>query len=281
MKIKGLGRGLDALLARENEEQEAIEQLATLAIGQIQTGKYQPRTRMDAESLAELAESIKAQGVMQPILVRPLAKGRYEMIAGERRWRAAQMAGLTHVPALVRQVPSESALAMALIENIQRENLNPLEEANGIQLLISEFKMTHQSAAEAVGRSRAAVTNLLRLINLAAPVQQLLLEGKIDMGHARALLGMSTAKQIQLANLVAQKGLSVRQTERLAKEQEKPVHKKLGKPDRDLARLQEELSDKLGTTVKIRPGRRGTGKLIIDYSSLDQLDGLIGKLRKH
>ena len=281
MKIKGLGRGLDALLARENEEQEAVEQLATLAIGQIQTGKYQPRTRMDAESLAELAESIKAQGVMQPILVRPLAKGRYEMIAGERRWRAAQMAGLTHVPALVRQVPNESALAMALIENIQRENLNPLEEANGIQLLISEFKMTHQSAAEAVGRSRAAVTNLLRLINLAAPVQQLLLQGKIDMGHARALLGMSAAKQIQLANLVAQKGLSVRQTERLAKEREKPVHKKLAKPDRDLARLQEELSDKLGTTVKIRPGRRGTGKLIIDYSSLDQLDGLIGKLRRY
>jgi len=281
VKIKGLGRGLDALLARENEEQEAVEQLATLAIGQIQTGKYQPRTRMDAESLAELAESIKAQGVMQPILVRPLAKGRYEMIAGERRWRAAQMAGLTHVPALVRQVPNESALAMALIENIQRENLNPLEEANGIQLLISEFKMTHQSAAEAVGRSRAAVTNLLRLINLAAPVQQLLLQGKIDMGHARALLGMSAAKQIQLANLVAQKGLSVRQTERLAKEREKPVHKKLAKPDRDLARLQEELSDKLGTTVKIRPGRRGTGKLIIDYSSLDQLDGLIGKLRRY
>ena len=281
VKIKGLGRGLDALLARDNEEQGAIEQFVTLAIGQIQTGKYQPRTRMDAESLAELAESIKAQGVMQPILVRPLEKGRYEMIAGERRWRAAQMAGLTHVPALVRQVPNESALAMALIENIQREDLNPLEEANGIQLLISEFKMTHQSAAEAVGRSRAAVTNLLRLINLAAPVQQLLLEGKIDMGHARALLGMSTARQIQLANLVAQKGLSVRQTERLAKEHEKPAHKKAGKLDRDLVRLQEELSEKLGATVRINPGKRGTGKLIISYSSLDQLDGLIGKLRKH
>ena len=281
MKIKGLGRGLDALLARDDDAQEAAERLVTLAIEQIQTGKYQPRTRMDPESLAELAQSIKAQGVMQPILVRPLATGHYEMIAGERRWRAAQMAGLTHVPALVRQVPNESALAMALIENIQREDLNPLEEANGIQLLISEFKMTHQSAAEAVGRSRTAVTNLLRLINLAAPVQQLLLEGKIDMGHARALLGMNAAKQIQLANRVAQEGLSVRQTERLAKEREKPVHKKAVKPDRDLIRLQEELSEKLGTTVRISPGKRGAGKLIIDYSSLDELDSLISKLRKH
>jgi len=247
VKIKGLGRGLDALLARDDDAQEAAERLVTLAIEQIQTGKYQPRTRMDPESLAELA----------------------------------QMAGLTHVPALVRQVPNESALAMALIENIQREDLNPLEEANGIQLLISEFKMTHQSAAEAVGRSRTAVTNLLRLINLAAPVQQLLLEGKIDMGHARALLGMNAAKQIQLANRIAQEGLSVRQTERLAKEREKPVHKKAVKPDRDLIRLQEELSEKLGTTVRISPGKRGAGKLIIDYSSLDELDSLISKLRKH
>lgn len=281
MKIKGLGRGLDALLSRDDEGQETREQLATLAIEKIQTGKYQPRTHMDTESLEELAESIKAQGVMQPILVRPLPQGRYEMIAGERRWRAAQMAGLTHVPALVRQVPDESALAMALIENIQREDLNPLEEANGIQLLISEFKMTHQSAAEAVGRSRSGVTNLLRLINLAAPVQQLLLQGKIDMGHARALLGLSAVKQIQLANLVAHKGLSVRQTEQLAKKQETATHKKTVKPDNDLIRLQEELSDKLGASVSIKPGKRGTGRLIINYSSLDELDSLIGKLRKH
>ncbi len=280
MKIKGLGRGLDALLSKDDEGKTG-EQLNTLLIEQIQTGKYQPRTRMDMESLAELAESIKAQGVMQPILVRPLAQGRYEMIAGERRWRAAQMAGLTHVPALVRQVPDESALAMALIENIQREDLNPLEEATGIQRLIVEFKMTHQSAAEAVGRSRSGVTNLLRLINLAAPVQQLLLQGKIDMGHARALLGLSAAKQIQLANLVAQKGLSVRQTERLAKQQEKTTHKKTAKPDRDLIRFQEELSEKLGTTVRINSGKRGTGKLIINYSSLDELDSLISKLCRH
>jgi ParB family chromosome partitioning protein len=280
MKIKGLGRGLDALLSKDDEGKTG-EQLNTLLIEQIQTGKYQPRTRMDMESLAELAESIKAQGVMQPILVRPLAQGRYEMIAGERRWRAAQMAGLTHVPALVRQVPDESALAMALIENIQREDLNPLEEATGIQRLIVEFKMTHQSAAEAVGRSRSGVTNLLRLINLAAPVQQLLLQGKIDMGHARALLGLSAAKQIQLANLVAQKGLSVRQTERLAKQREKTTHIKTAKPDRDLIRFQEELSEKLGTTVRINSGKRGTGKLIINYSSLDELDSFISKLCRH
>ena len=277
MKSKGLGRGLDALLAKDDEGKTG-EQLNTLPIEQIQTGKFQPRTRMDTESLEELAESIKAQGVMQPILVRPLPRGRYEMIAGERRWRAAQMAGLTHVPALVRQVPDESALAMALIENIQREDLNPLEEANGIQRLISEFKMTHQSAAEAVGRSRSGVTNLLRLINLAAPVQQLLLQNKLDMGHARALLGLSAAKQIQLANLVAQKGLSVRQTEKLAKQQEKAIHKKTAKPDHDLLRLQEELAEKLGTTVTIRQGKKG-GKLIIEYHSLDQLDGILARLR--
>ena len=280
MKSKGLGRGLDALLAKDDEGKTS-EQLNAIPIELIQTGKYQPRTRMDMESLSELAESIKAQGVMQPILVRPLPKGRYEMIAGERRWRAAQMAGLTHVPALVRQVPDESALAMSLIENIQREDLNPLEEANGIQQLISEFKMTHQSAAEAVGRSRSGVTNLLRLINLATPVQQLLLQGKIDMGHARALLGLSAAKQIQLANLVAHKGLSVRQTEQLAKQQEKATHKKTAKPDRDLIRLQEELSGKLGTTVSIKPGKRDTGKLIINYSSLDELDSLISRLSRH
>ena len=272
---------MDALLAGNDEAPYKGEQLATLPIDQIQLGRYQPRTRMDAESLAELAESIKSQGVMQPILVRPLPKGRYEMIAGERRWRAALMAGLSQVPALVRQVPDETALAMALIENIQREDLNPLEEASGIQRLISEFKMTHQSAAEAIGRSRSGVTNLLRLINLAAPVQELLMEGRIDMGHARALLGLSAEKQIELANLVAHKGLSVRQIEQLVKQREKTTHKKTEKPDRDLIRLQEELSEKLGATVSIKPGKRGTGRLIIDYASLDELDNLISKLCKH
>ncbi|MGH8751152.1 MAG: ParB/RepB/Spo0J family partition protein [Burkholderiales bacterium] len=281
MKSKGLGRGLDALLAGNNDTaQRPGERLATLSIEQIQPGRYQPRTRMDSESLAELAESIKSQGVMQPILVRPLPQGRYELIAGERRWRAAQMAGLSQVPALVRQVPDEAALAMALIENIQREDLNPLEEANGIQRLISEFKMTHQSAAEAVGRSRSGVTNLLRLINLAAPVQELLMDGKLDMGHARALIGLSTAKQIELAHLIARKALSVRQTEQLVKQQEKTGHKKSARPDRDLLKLQEELSEKMGTTVIIKPGKRGSGKVIIHYSSLDELDSLIGKLRK-
>lgn len=280
MKIKGLGRGLDALLAGNDEAPHKGEQLATIPIDQIQPGKYQPRTRMDAESLAELAESIKSQGVMQPILVRPLPKGSYEMIAGERRWRAAQMAGLSQVPALVRQVPDEAALAMALIENIQREDLNPLEEAGGIQRLISEFKMTHQNAAAAIGRSRSGVTNLLRLLNLAAPVQDLLMEGRIDMGHARALLGLNAAMQIELAHLVAHKGLSVRQTEQLVKHREKSAHKKPAKPDRDLIRLQEELSEKLGATVSIKPGKRGSGKLVIHYAGLDELDSLIGKLSK-
>src|SRR5712692_11224211 len=189
MKLKGLGRGLDALLDKDGEEGPGPERQATLRVEQLQRGRYQPRTKMDENSLQELAASIRRQGLMQPILVRPIERERYEIIAGERRWRAAKMAGLAEVPVLVREVPDSAALAMGLIENIQREDLNPLEEANGVQRLISEFKMTHQSAAQAVGRSRSGVTNLLRLINLAAPVQQLLLQGKIDMGHARALLG--------------------------------------------------------------------------------------------
>ncbi len=190
MKVKGLGRGLDALLAANQENARIEEALRNLAVSLLQPGKYQPRTRMDKESLAELAESVKSQGIIQPILVRPVPGGRYEIIAGERRWRAAQLAGLTEVPALIREVPDEAALAMSLIENIQRENLNPLEEAQGIQRLIKEFGMTHQAASQALGSSRSAVSNLLRLLNLPPPVQELLMQGKIDMGHSRALLSL-------------------------------------------------------------------------------------------
>ena len=216
MKLKGLGRGLDALLA--GNEAQGREQQRSLAVGNLQPGKYQPRTQMDNASLEELAASIRVQGLMQPILVRPigdaLGEDRFEIIAGERRWRAAQMAGLTEVPTLIREIPDESALAMALIENIQRENLNPLEEAQGLQRLVDEFSMTHQEAADAVGRSRPAASNLLRLLQLVPPVQDLLMRGEIDMGHARALLPLSSALQIQVAQRVAQKGMSVRDTER-------------------------------------------------------------------
>ena len=218
MKLKGLGRGLDALLA--GNEAQGKEQQRALPVGDLQPGKYQPRTRMDSAALEELAASIRVQGLMQPILVRPVdnasGEDRYEIIAGERRWRAAQMAGLHEVPTLIREIPDESALAMALIENIQRENLNPLEEAQGLQRLIDEFSMTHQQAADAVGRSRPAASNLLRLLQLAEPVQELLMRGEIEMGHARALLPLSGVLQIQLAQRVVQKGLSVRDAERLA-----------------------------------------------------------------
>jgi ParB family chromosome partitioning protein len=225
-----------------------------------------------------LADSIKAQGIMQPILVRKVLGERFEIIAGERRWRAAQLAGLAEVPVLVRDVPDEAALAMSLIENIQRENLNPLEEAAGIQRLLDEFSMTHQAAAEAVGRSRSAVTNLLRLLSLAAPVQDMLMHSRIDMGHARALLPLGLAKQIEAAHEVADKGLSVREAERLAQRLMKPVARATTKPDRDILRLQENLSDRLGTTVTIKAGKGGRGKLVIEYGSLDQLDSIIQKI---
>ena len=212
MKPKGLGRGLDALLGGDEPTRDA---LVTLPVGQIRPGRYQPRTKMDQQALAELAASIRAQGLMQPVLVRPVERERYELIAGERRWRAAQMAGLAEVPALVREVPDESALALSLIENIQREDLNPLEEAAGLQRLIDEFKMTHEQAADAVGRSRSATTNLLRLLKLARPVQELVMEGALEMGHARALIALEAARQIEVARRVAAKGLSVRETEAL------------------------------------------------------------------
>jgi len=277
MKLKGLGRGLDALLSADNDSVKAGESLQNLKISLLQPGKYQPRTHMDKESLMELAESIKAQGVMQPVLVRPVSAGGYEIIAGERRWRAAQIAGLSEVPALIREVPDEAALAMALIENIQRENLNPLEEAMGIQRLIKEFGMTHQAASQALGSSRSAVSNLLRLLNLPGPVQELLMQGKIDMGHSRALLSLPAAKQIETAKLVARKQLSVRETERLVQRVERPIAKQHPKRDRDLLRLQENVSAKLGAQVIINPGKKGKGTVIIHYSSLEQLDGILSR----
>ena len=215
---KGLGRGLDALLGGNNRAAKGEETLAQLAIGQLKPGKYQPRTRMDEASLAELAESIKARGVIQPVIVRPVGDSQFEILAGERRWRAARMAGLQVVPAVVREVPDEVALGIGLIENIQREDLNPLEEALGLQRLIREFKLTHDEVAKAIGRSRTGVTNLLRLLELAAPVQAMLQDGKIDMGHARALLGLSAARQVEVANQVATLGLSVRETEKIVQQ---------------------------------------------------------------
>lgn len=278
-KLKGLGRGLDALLAANHDDGEQGS-LQILAVDLLQPGKYQPRTRMDPGSLEELAASIKAQGVMQPILVRPVHDGYFEIIAGERRWRAAQIAALTEVPCLVREIEDEAALAMSLIENIQREDLNPLEEAAGIQRLIDEFEMTHQQAADAVGCSRPAASNLLRLLNLAVPVQELLMAGDLDMGHARALLALDGASQIQLAHQVAAKKLSVRETERLVNRNLQPkVEKQTPLPDRDLLRLQEEISDTLGATVRIRANKQGAGELSIRFGSLDQLDGLLGRLR--
>lgn len=276
-KPRGLGRGLDALLAGSGIDETNGDSLQNLAITQLQPGKYQPRTNMDQTALAELAESIKAQGIMQPILARPIDTDRYEIIAGERRWRAAQLAGLAEVPVLIRKVPDESALAMSLIENIQRENLNPLEEALGIQRLINEFGMTHQTAGEALGNSRSTISNLLRLLNLSAPVQELMMQGKIDMGHGRALLPLAPTQQIKIANAIVQKQLSVRETEKLVNQIEHPLPKKVKKPDRDLLRLQEDVSERLGAQVAIKPKKNGQGNIVIHYTSLDQLDDILSK----
>jgi ParB family chromosome partitioning protein len=277
-KQKGLGRGLDALLAANNTPESQRQEM--LGVGMLQPGKYQPRTRMDPGSLEELAASIKAQGLIQPISVRPVSAGRYEIIAGERRWRAAQIAGLAEVPVLIRDIPDDAALAMSLIENIQREDLNPLEEAAGIQRLIDEFQMTHQQAADSVGRSRSAASNLLRLLQLAKPAQDMLMAGDIEMGHARALLPLSKSEQGRIAAMVADKGYSVRETERMvARELNPPIKKGADKkPDRDLLRLEEELSDRIGATVKISANRKGAGSLNIRFGSLDQLDGLLARL---
>jgi ParB family chromosome partitioning protein len=279
-KLKGLGRGLDALLAANRDDDAEKGELQSLALKTLRPGKYQPRTRMDPGSLEELAASIKAQGIMQPILVRPMPGDAFEIIAGERRWRAAEIAGLDAVPCLVRDIPDDAALAMSLIENIQRENLNPLEEAGGIQRLVDEFGMSHQQAADAVGRSRPATTNLLRLLNLAQPVQELLMAGDIDMGHARALLPLDGASQILIANQVAAKQLSVRETEKLARHVLTPRPPKIEYgPDQDLLRLEEEIADAIGATVRIRANRKGVGEVVIRFASLDQLDGLLGRLR--
>jgi ParB family chromosome partitioning protein len=280
MKVKGLGRGLDALLGDDAApaRRERDDALRNLSIDELQPGKYQPRGHMEREALAELAESIKTQGVMQPILVRTRAQGGYEIIAGERRWRAARMAGLATVPALVKELSDSDALAAALIENIQREDLSPLEEAAGIQRLVQEFGMTHQAVAETLGRSRASVTNLLRLLELAPPVRDLLAEGQLDMGHARALLALPVQHQIELAKLAAHKSLTVREVERRVAELLKPREPRRPRVDRDVARLEEEWSQRLGTTVQIKPrGKRG-GKVVLIYRSLDDLDQLLERL---
>ena len=280
-RLKGLGRGLDALLSGDDER--ANDALTELSVGMLKPGRFQPRTRMDPQSIAELADSIRAQGLIQPILVRPVENGKYEIIAGERRWRAAQLAGLTQVPVVIRAVPDKSALAMALIENIQREDLNPLEEATGIQRLVNEFDMTHEAAAQAVGRSRSAVTNLLRLLNLSKAVQDLLMEGRIEMGHARALLAVSGPRQAELAQQIISRKLSVREAEQLVGQSEVTSRKTLRKQqrkDRDLQALEEELSEILGTRVTLKTIRGGRGKLTIDYASLDQLDNVLQILRR-
>ena len=282
IKMKGLGRGLDALLSGSDKPHG--DEQRSLPVERLRPGKYQPRTQMDEASLAELAASIKSQGVMQPILARAInntpGAERYEIVAGERRWRAAQLAGLAEVPVLIRIIPDEQALAMALIENIQRENLNPLEEAQGLQRLIDEFGLTHQQAADAVGRSRPAASNLLRLLQLTAAVQEMLMAGKLDMGHARALLPVSSGQQVGVAQRVVQKGLSVRETERLVQQLLNPPKAVPVKPvDRDLLRLQEELSDGLGASVLIRANKQGVGKVTIDFGSLEQLDGLLSRIR--
>ncbi len=291
-KQKGLGRGLEALLGGSPdltpEATSATNATATLPVGVLQAGKYQPRTRMDEGALNELADSIRAQGLLQAILVRPIAIGKngatHEIIAGERRFRAAQIAGLTDVPVLVREVDDQGAAAMALIENMQREDLNPLEEAQGIQRLIDEFHFTHEQAAQSVGRSRSAVSNLLRLLNLARPVQSMLMAGDIDMGHARALLAVDAATQIALATEVVAKRMSVRDAEKLVVRHS--AGQQAGKPgapgrekSRDITRLEEELSDALATSVTIKVGHRNRGELVIAFASLDQLDGVIARLR--
>jgi ParB family chromosome partitioning protein len=282
-KVRGLGRGLDALLGGEPEAAPSGAP-TRLPLAKLRAGRYQPRTKMNAEALAELADSIRAQGVMQPILVRPVGADQYEIIAGERRFRAAQMAGLDEVPVLVKDVPDEAALAMALIENIQREDLNPLEEAQGVQRLIREFDFTHEQAAQAIGRSRSATSNLLRLLNLAAPVQEMLMGGQLDMGHARALLAVDAATQVRLGHQIVVKGLSVREAEALVARAQQGERKgktaKSASRSRDIERLEEELADVLGAVVRLHADGKGKGRIEIRFSSLDQLDGIVERLKK-
>ncbi|WP_306481327.1 ParB/RepB/Spo0J family partition protein [Limnobacter sp.] len=281
-RTKGLGRGLEALLGPSGDDvnKEMGEQVMTLPLGKLQAGKYQPRSRMDESSLMELAESIKSQGIMQPILVRPIGSGKYEIIAGERRFRASKLAGLEEVPVLVRAVPDESALAMALIENIQREDLNPLEEALGVQRLIREFNLTHEDAARAIGRSRSATSNMLRLLNLAEPVQTMLLAGDIEMGHARALLALTAAEQIACANEVVNKRLSVRETEKLVNDWSSDADRQSAKPKQtaDVRRLEEGLADWLASAVQLKANANGKGSVTIKFNNLDELDGVLERI---
>jgi len=287
---RGLGRGLDALLGEVSAKGEGTDvtgaspgekqPLQTLPIEYMQRGKYQPRQDINPEKLQELADSIKAQGIIQPVVVRKVAPEKYEIIAGERRWRAAQLAGLQQVPVVIREIEDRAAIAIALIENIQREDLNPLEEAEALRRLLDEFGLTHQQVADAVGKSRTTVTNLLRLMDLHPEVKKLLLNNKLEMGHARALLSLDGPKQIALANKVVKEGLTVRATERLVKEaQEEPKIKKPRVIDNDTLRLQDDLTTKLGAKVVIDHKENGTGKLVIAYSSLEELDGIIGQIR--
>lgn len=300
-KRKGLGKGLDALLSaglgvtapapempiNPSDVDQKIEykdgKLAHLPVELIQRGKYQPRRDMHPEALEELAESIKVQGVMQPIVVRPIGEGRYEIIAGERRWRATQLAGLDKIPAVIRDVPDEAAIAMALIENIQRENLNPIEEAVALKRLQDEFELTHAEVAQAVGKSRTTITNLLRLIALSDEVKTLLEHGDLEMGHARALLTLDAETQRAIARQIVAKGLSVRQTEALVRLHQEGRDTEKVKPEvtvsADIRRLQDQLSDTLGAGVEIQHGAKGKGKLVISYNSLDELDGILGHIK--
>jgi len=286
VKKRGLGRGLDALLGGSMAASDASDSkgvdLREVPVDLLQPGKYQPRTDMHPESLEELANSIKVQGIVQPIVIRPIGGERYEIIAGERRWRAAQIAGLHEIPAVVRDVPDEAAIAMALIENIQRENLNPIEEAIALQRLIDEFDMTHQQAAGAVGRSRAAVSNLLRLLTLNDDVRKMLEHGDLEMGHARALLALQGQAQSEAAREVASKAYSVRETEQLVRRLSEPSarSKKTSKSlDPDIKRLQDELAGKLAAKVLFQHAAKGNGKLVIHYNSLDELDGILQRIQ--
>jgi ParB family transcriptional regulator, chromosome partitioning protein len=293
-KKRGLGRGLNALLGSAAEVKELTDPqpastttqqspsngLQTIAVDLIQRGTYQPRVHFDPESLQELADSIKEQGIIQPIVVRPRSAGGYEIIAGERRWRASQLAGLSEVPAVIKELDDKTAAAVSLIENIQREDLNPLEESRALQRLIDEFDMTHQQVAEAVSRSRTSVTNLLRLRDLNEDVKTLVDERQLDMGHARALLALSGTEQSAVAHKVASKGLSVRETEQLVRKilDPKPKTESSAKQDPDIKRLQDQLSERLAAKVNVQHKSNGKGQLVISYSSLDELDGILSKI---
>lgn len=292
-KRQSLGKGLDALLGISEDaidqpitgtdsfDQDTRDQLSNIPVDMLQRGKYQPRVDFDNDSLQELADSISSQGLMQPISVRKIEDNKFEIIAGERRWRAAQLAGLDTIPAIVRDVSDQTTVAMALIENIQREDLNPVEESQALIRLQNEFGLTQQQVAEAVGKSRSAVTNLMRLASLEAPVQQLLQKADIELGHAKCLLGLEGNSQIQAARTVASKKLTVRQTEALVKQLQNPSPKKDNQPtpNRDIENLQQDLSDKLGAKVSIQHSSKGSGKLVITYNSVDELDGILGHIK--